>query len=360
MRRILIIALLCFNCAFAQTRKSAWTSSLSWSPDNKLLYNTSYDSSIRVWSVQSAALIGALRTDELVMHGTFSGDGKRLAAHLSEGDMEVWDLQNKKKLATQHIHRSGNFGSWFSADSKTILTGSISSNSDDQLTITLWNANTGELIDKSHTYTISNYTVSNNAARYLTLSKANHLIVWDGTSLKPLQDKMFDNDSIHQLAISNDLSCFGVLTVEGVKLYDMKTMDSIAFIQGGDHPIRSFSFDPANKYITTIAYNGDINCWWRQSGKPAFSLGNYGKQDYGWLARITYNKNGGRLAIAYGANKIDVWDLKQKKKTMQVQGNTHLLMPAFNKTGDKLLVSEGYEGISVWQVNTGKRWKVYR
>jgi WD40 repeat protein len=291
------------------------------------------------------------------MTGNLSSDGKRLAAHLFEGNMELWDMVNRKKIATASIHRSGNFGSWFSADSKTILTGSI--DGDDQLTISLWNANTGELIDKSVTYTITNYAVSPDAKRYLTLSAANHVIVWDGISLKPLQDRLFEKDSIRQIAISHDDASFGVLTRQGIKLYNMKTMDSIAMISAGDQPIRSFSFDPGNKFIVTIAYNGDINCWNKVSGKRAFSLGNYDKQDYGWLARVVYDKNGKRLAVSYGTNKVSVWDIKQKKKIMEVQGDKHLVLPSFNKNGDKLLLSEGYNGISTWHINTGKKWKVY-
>lgn len=356
MLRILLITLLCYNCAFAQT--NAWVSSLHWSPENKLLYNTSYDSSIRIWSVQSGSLVNTLRTDELVMHSSLSRDGKRLVTHLSEGNMELWNMASRKKLTTTHIHRNGNFGSWFSADSKTILTGSL--DEDKQLAISLWNANTGELIDKSHTYTITNYAVSPGAERYLTLSAANHVIVWDGASLKPLQDRLFEKDSIRQIAIGHDLASFGVLTREGIKLYNMKTMDSIAMIPANGQSIRSFSFDPGNKFIVTIAYNGDINCWNRYTGKLLFSLGNYGKQDYGWLAKVIYDKNGKRIAISYDANKISVWDINQKKKIMEAQGDKHLVLPSFNKAGDKLLLSEGYHGISAWQVNTGKKWKVYR
>jgi WD40 repeat protein len=173
MLRILFITLLYSHCAFAQT--NAWVSSLHWSPENKLLYSTSYDSSIRVWSVQSGALVHTLRTDQLVMTSVLSRDGNRLITHLSEGYLELWDMIDRKKITTQKIHRSGNFGSWFSADSKTILTGSM--DEDNQLTISLWNSATGELIDKSNTYTITNYAVSAGAERYLTLSAANHIIM---------------------------------------------------------------------------------------------------------------------------------------------------------------------------------------
>jgi WD40 repeat protein len=359
MLRILLL-LLCCNHAFAQETKKpsqAWTSSIHWSPDNKLIYSTSYDSSIHCWAVQSGQLLATLRTEALVMRSTISPDGNTLAVHLEGGKLEIWNLRNRKKIASHTVHADGNFSSSFSVNSDTLVT--ASSNDDYELFIYLWNTATGEQIGFSKDSGWRQYWVSPHAEQYLKITKEGVIRVTDTRSFKSHTTRVDVRDSIRNAAISYDLRVMGVLVDAGVKLYNLHTKDSVGMINTNGNSIRSFSFDPRNKFVVTIAYNGDIACWDRNSGKLLVNLGNYGPQDYGWITRISYHRNSSRLAISYDGNKVAVWDVNKKKKLALLEGSKHLLMPVFNKHGNKLLLSEGYEGISIWDVNSGKRWKTY-
>lgn len=361
MLRMLLLLLLCCNHVFAQETKKpsqAWTSSVHWSPDNKLLYTSSYDSSIRIWSVQSGKLLNTLRTRELILRSLLSNDGKYLAAKLSEGGLEIWDMEQKKCITTRRVYESfQDIDFCFSADSKTLIT-TTSEQGKTGLTIYLWNCATGEPYNNKPLYTTQLHTFSRNGERLATLSKDGHLIVWDINTLKPLQDKMFAHDSIRQIGISTDTKMFATLGSAGLTLFDINSADSIRTITMKES-IRSFSFDPANKYILTIAYSGNIDCWEIATGKHLRQLANTGPQEYGWLARITYDKKGKRAAIAYDAKSLKVIALTSGKILMDDTSDQHLLMPTFNRKGNKLLLSEGYHGTSIWNINTGKRRKTY-
>lgn len=66
---------------------------LSFSADGAVLASASYDSTVRLWSLESREAIAILRHHRRnVTDMTFSPDGKWLAMAAANGKVRVWDL----------------------------------------------------------------------------------------------------------------------------------------------------------------------------------------------------------------------------------------------------------------------------
>lgn len=112
-------------------QSQAW--SVAFSPDGRLVANSSYEAPIRVWSARSGRLRYELGGgNDFVSHIAFSPDSRTLASNngsFSTTKIELWDVPKKKLIQTL---KGASFPFVFSRDSKTIAT------SGENGTIQLW------------------------------------------------------------------------------------------------------------------------------------------------------------------------------------------------------------------------------
>ena len=117
-------------------------STLSFSPDGKVLASVSINSGIRLWEVSTAKELCQIRQRGILNGVAFSPDGKTLAATLAveTNEMKIclWDATTGKELRRFKGHRGIFRSILFSPDGKTLASGSW-----DQ-TLRLWNVSTGQ------------------------------------------------------------------------------------------------------------------------------------------------------------------------------------------------------------------------
>jgi len=115
------------------------TSSLTFSPDGHTLLSSSWDWTIRLWSVETGQQLHCFTNSARVNQVALSPDGKILASADLDGKARIWDLQEKRliKELTNHWFV---FSVAFSPDGKTLASGSS------DYTIRLWDTATWEEI----------------------------------------------------------------------------------------------------------------------------------------------------------------------------------------------------------------------
>ena len=102
-----------------------WVEALAFSPDGKLLASAGRDNSIRIWNVtekrELATLVGH---SDCVNAVAFSGSGGRLASGSADGSVKIWDLTTSQELLTLEGHTNGVADVAFSPDGTMLVSAS--------------------------------------------------------------------------------------------------------------------------------------------------------------------------------------------------------------------------------------------
>lgn len=147
-----------------------------FSPDGTTLA-VSFSGYMELWNVETGEEIQVDYFNERtgdVDAIAFSADGSMMAAGDDDHQIEIWDLQNKKK----HLRLRADgmvFSVAFSPDGKSIVSG------DDSGTIKLWNIMTGEVIHTfvGHSKRVNSVALSPDGTRIVSGSDDHTIKLWD-------------------------------------------------------------------------------------------------------------------------------------------------------------------------------------
>ncbi|MSU36497.1 MAG: WD40 repeat domain-containing protein [Pedosphaera sp.] len=112
-----------------------WISSLTYSPDNRILASSSWDRTIILWEPQTGALIGRL-TNHTAWVGSiaFSPDGRRLFSVSADHSIRLWDAATLQEITRLKGHEHEVFKVAVSPNGELLATGSKDHS------VKLWNA----------------------------------------------------------------------------------------------------------------------------------------------------------------------------------------------------------------------------
>ncbi len=71
-----------------------------WSPDGRSAASCGFDSSVRIWDVDTGKELRLLRHPAMVRHVSWAPDGRRLASACSDAKVHVWDTDTGQEILT--------------------------------------------------------------------------------------------------------------------------------------------------------------------------------------------------------------------------------------------------------------------
>ncbi|MBE9181566.1 serine/threonine protein kinase [Oculatella sp. LEGE 06141] len=266
---------------------TVWT--VATSPDLKTFVSGSYDRTIKVWDLQSGALLDTLEGhQDAVRDVAISTDGTTLVSGSGDKTIKVWDLQTRQVLRTLSGHSGPVWSVSISPDKTTIASGSYDG------TIKIWNLNTGEMIRAlpDHYDSVWSVAISPNGQTLVSGSYDGTLRVWNVRTGEELHTLRGHTDAVRAVAVSADSQ----LVASGswdktVRIWDLQTGELLRTLSGHSDRVVSVAIDPAGKTLASGSLDKTIKVWDLQTGEQLHTLS--GHSD--WVNAIAYTRDGKAL-----------------------------------------------------------------
>jgi WD40 repeat protein/serine/threonine protein kinase/DNA-binding SARP family transcriptional activator len=307
--------------------------SKAFSSDSKFLATGSFDSTSRVWAVNSEGgqeLMALMGHEGIILDLSFSPDHKSLATASGDGTIKVWDItpEGSRELLTRLSHEDQIWSMTFSPDGTLFATASFDG------TARIWRADSGDLVHKlsGHQGEVHGVSFSPDGARLATSGGDNTVRIWDvrsGQELRTLTG--------HELAPNN---------------YDIASL-----IPG----VLAVAYSPDGNLLASVGEDGTARIWDSERGDLLRTLILHPQRHGG--VNVTFSPDGARLAVVtdlHGPGPelgalLKVWDVKTWQETLSIDLPDRGRGLDFSPDGAQL-VTTGFGGyVIVWDPLTGQR-----
>ena len=321
--------------------------SAAFSPDGKTLVSSGgwADDTIRVWDVESGALLIArnIGSEDYVV--TFSPDRKTVVSGDNIGDIRFWDIKTWTQIPTQALRWKGDIASLaYSPDGQRLAVGAALSQE-----VYIFDGRTAELVQtlRGHEDMITSTAYSPDGKILASGGNEGQITLWDAYTGKRLQKLQGQESAVLSLLFSPDSKTLvSGSSGQTVRLWDVQTRKLIKTIQDPDKS-RSVAYSPDGTTIASGGLNAGVRLWNAETGELMKTL-----EDYRNAIRFLAFTPDGEIIFAGAARKrIGMLDAKTLKIMNWLPGQRYLSSGAAALSPDgKTLAAESDSDLMFWPI----------
>ena len=297
-----------------------------FSPDGKRLLSASWDSTLRIWDVNTGVMLETIQRDSWKNYGvTFSQDGKRIIC-ANDSIINVLDTQTGAEIGS-FVNEKKILSVAFMPDDKGLLVNS----SDNVL----------RFIDIDNGLVFNTLT---DICDYFSTAA----ISPDGKKIVCAPKQYGYCQAFVNAA---DVDFTDSLTVP-VKIFDYQTGKELKLLKGHKYYVASAVFSPDGKYVLTASYDMTLKIWDAETGKELRTM----KGNNSSFLYAEYSRDGKKIvSISRSTDKpVIIWDAATGEEIMTLAGHMSDVNSAhFDMTGKKVITASSDKTIRIWDIDDG-------
>lgn len=328
---------------------------ISFSPSGILFATASSDNKVRIWYTESFTILKTIEGHDMsVGFVSFSPDGKQIVLSSYE-KIRVIDLGNIVEYRTFAGHNDIVWSVSYSNDGRYLVSAS------DDKTVKIWDAITGDVIKvfdgffygvKWATFSYDNLC--------LVANSFEETFVWN---LKENDCLLYNDDCYRKSSFSHDGSrivsyCEKKSSVDNkvICITDIKSEAIIKVLNVHVYPIKAIMHSNDGKYVLTVSADM-LNIWDAESYVKVDCFNGYdsaiGTQGVA-LGVAAISPDNKTIACVLENNSIIVWDVKTHAVIARMEGNTSFITSInYSPCGSKIVSASEDKTVKIWDVQTG-------
>ena len=292
-----------------------------------------------------------------VLSVAFSPDGKTLASGSWDTTIRLWDVETQQHKASLTQHTYGIWAVAFSPDGKTLASSSPGS-------IRLWDVETGQ-----HKARLKTYTGRAKALAFspdggilanigqelpLTRTRKNYPIqLWDVATSQHFLTLEGHTSEIEAVAFSSDgKTLVSASWDRTIRLWDVNTGDQLSTFMGNSDWLTAVVFSPDGRTIVSGSRRGEVRLWNANTGQRTGTLSAHPVE----VSDIVFSSDGTTFNSAGLDGTIRAWDASggQLQETTLKGHTDHLTAMALSPNGRILASGSSETPILLWNTDTAQ------
>lgn len=290
-----------WRCVRTFTGHSSWVTSLAISPNTPTLVSGSLDDSIRIWNLQTGAVLSVLSGHPRGVNGvTISSAGQVMASCGDDDLVRVWNLASGTLLHTLKGH---------TRDVNAIAIGSsgwlLASGSEDR-SIKLWKLDKGTLLSTlaGAPGIIKSLAISPDERWLVSGGLDNKVRLWDIQKAQMVRALSGHFNSVNGVAVSPDGQLIASASKDRtVRLWDARTGALVHSLSDHSQEVNAVAISPDNRTIVSASSDSNIKVWDGKTGTLTHTLSGHTSS----VLALTIHRSGQLIASASADKTIKLW-----------------------------------------------------
>ncbi|EKU98229.1 WD40 repeat-containing protein [Leptolyngbya sp. PCC 7375] len=335
---------------------SSWIRSIRVSSDGKHLVSGGDDQTVKFWDINSG---NCIRTFQGYAHLFLCVDihpNKTIFVSGSKDSLlRFWDIKTGQcqKVINNHANWSGPVK--FSPDGKVLAT---SSGDNRDLSIKLWNVETGELIQKiiNDAGRIRDFVFDRQGKLIISGGVDAVLRLWDIESGQCLHSFTGHQDNISSIAICSTQN----LIVTGsedktIGLWDLDVLGSFRRLEGHSSGVWGIAFSPDEQVLASGSRDHTIRLWDLTSMECSRILEGHTDR----VKAVVFNSDGNLLISGSHDRTIRIWDVHSGQCLHILKGHDNWISSLNLIPNSSVVISSSEDGtIRMWDINQAECLKI--